>query len=364
MAGFPLIPGEPEPRYKFAKGFLSAVASQPLQDGYALGYFNETYQGMSGGPVLDQEGRLIGIHGRSMTPYFRNRGVMPLANIKLGMNMAVPINSFLNSVHQLDSDLNFKNRSAPPKSSQGLTADDYLLKGIQKAISKDHSQSSPLSEQETLVVKKLISDALQDVNHAIQLSPNYEAAHVVKGFMQFGLGNFQESMSDLTKSIELNPNSSVSYLLRGFLRYAFLDLGAEQDFAEVVRLDPENIAGYKRLFEFNVRKNNFVQALEIIDLLVSFDTKRVNTDYYFRRAAIRQVMGDIQGTVEDMNIVRTFAEQGNAKAQRQLALMYAYGSGTPRDLQQASYWHQKATEQGEPEVENDVGALIMYLTNW
>lgn len=44
------------------------VLKKSLQEGYQLGYTNEIEQGMSGGPVLDQSGRLIAINGRLKYP--------------------------------------------------------------------------------------------------------------------------------------------------------------------------------------------------------------------------------------------------------------------------------------------------------
>ncbi len=50
---------------KFTNGFLSKVNPNPDPNGgYSLLYSNETSTGMSGGPVFNKDGWLIGIHGR------------------------------------------------------------------------------------------------------------------------------------------------------------------------------------------------------------------------------------------------------------------------------------------------------------
>ena len=41
------------------------------------------------------------------------------------------------------------------------------------------------------------------------------------------------------------------------------------------------------------------------------------------------------------------AEQGNAIAQSNLAVMYYKGSGVPQNYAQAFYWYRKAAEQGD-----------------
>jgi serine protease Do len=55
--------------FKFTPGTVELILDKPsLPDGYSLGYTNEVELGMSGGPVLNENGELIGINGRSKYP--------------------------------------------------------------------------------------------------------------------------------------------------------------------------------------------------------------------------------------------------------------------------------------------------------
>lgn len=54
--------------FRFTSGKVAMLPKKSLQEGYQLGYTNEIEQGMSGGPVLDRYGRLIGINGRLKYP--------------------------------------------------------------------------------------------------------------------------------------------------------------------------------------------------------------------------------------------------------------------------------------------------------
>ena len=76
------------------------------------------------------------------------------------------------------------------------------------------------------------------------------------------------------------------------------------------------------------------------------------------------------GTVEDgriayqrgdyaaaMQILRPLAEQGNARAQLGLGLMYGQGQGVPQDYAQAVIWYSKAAYQGDADLQTALGGM-------
>jgi serine protease Do len=54
--------------FQFTTGQFSLVLERPLEGGYRLGSSNDVELGMSGGPLFNQVGELIGVNGRAKYP--------------------------------------------------------------------------------------------------------------------------------------------------------------------------------------------------------------------------------------------------------------------------------------------------------
>ena len=53
--------------------------------------------------------------------------------------------------------------------------------------------------------------------------------------------------------------------------------------------------------------------------------------------------------------LQALANQGDAEAQYELALMYAKGRGVPQDFTKAAGWYRKAAEQGDAKAQHNLG---------
>ena len=65
VAGFPGSTNSDDLEITEGLTVSNDLAAEPLTQGYGLIYSNDTLPGMSGGPVLDEFGRVVGIHGRA-----------------------------------------------------------------------------------------------------------------------------------------------------------------------------------------------------------------------------------------------------------------------------------------------------------
>lgn len=90
-------------------GKVGMLPSRSLSRGYGLGYTNDIEQGMSGGPVLNQKGELVGINGKSKYPldgidaFVFADGTVPSEELFLQMetlSWAIPSASFGRTVER------------------------------------------------------------------------------------------------------------------------------------------------------------------------------------------------------------------------------------------------------------------------
>jgi uncharacterized protein len=74
----------------------------------------------------------------------------------------------------------------------------------------------------------------------------------------------------------------------------------------------------------------------------------------FENAVFAYMAGDYATAIQ---LMRAFAEQGDAPAQYNLGLMYDNGRGVPRDYAAAVQWYRKAAEQGHAGAQYNLGLM-------
>lgn len=97
VVGYPALPGQTGAgrNLEFSPGVITSRLTNPQTGGYSLRYNAVTRGGMSGGPVFDQEGQVIGIHGQGDIAGAVQTASGDVEVLKTGFNAAIPSQSFV-----------------------------------------------------------------------------------------------------------------------------------------------------------------------------------------------------------------------------------------------------------------------------
>ncbi|QFS48754.1 serine protease [Nostoc sphaeroides CCNUC1] len=187
IAGFP-NPGEAIKRrvFQFTSSLISSrldgeVAEdekeQAVDKGYALVYTSVTRAGMSGGPVFDVSGRLVGIHGRGdreetsraskvTSERSQESGSQTVAG-KTGFNLGIPISTFLRIVPNAVSKLGI----SIDKSEPGIFNNTIALRGGNRT-SATVPPNTNIQEEEDESAIEVVSESKPKRTPNTQVSPS------------------------------------------------------------------------------------------------------------------------------------------------------------------------------------------------
>jgi Trypsin-like peptidase domain/Tetratricopeptide repeat len=198
VAGFPArTEAITESIYNFSKGEVTGVSSKPFKDGYSLIYTNTTLPGMSGGPVLDAKGRLIGIHGRSdAKTEFQDQQLNPKIYVKSGVNLGISIRALFSLVPQ-------KQLTVATTSSVNSNADRSLINDLLAQSDFRRRQNDVLG-------------AIAALDQVIRLDPNNLYAFNERGSLYLQKQDFLSAVVDFRQTVQLDPNFAEGYYNQGW----------------------------------------------------------------------------------------------------------------------------------------------------
>lgn len=219
--------------YEFSPGIVTSLRTSAAQ-GYTMRYNAVARPGMSGGPVFDSEGRVVGIHGQGDTAGFVETQSGRAEALRTGFSSGIPIQTYLAVKSQF--------RPVPGSGREGQsspndrltarlnhpqTATDYYARGIYRQAQGDKI------------------GAIADYTEAIRLNPNYSEAFFHRGNTRYRYGDKNGAIADYTEAIRINPNYAKAYFSRGHARYTQGDFPAAiADLTEAIRINPNLAEAY------------------------------------------------------------------------------------------------------------------------
>ncbi len=136
--------------FNFTQGKVAVILDKPLQQGYQIGYTNHVLKGMSGGPLLDRQGKVVGVNGRHAYPLWEapdfyeddSQLCPPLQELVTRSSLAIPIEKAL----ALALQANFKIDSSHSNSPQSyhllstITTENNSQAAMKADVSSKHCQ--------------------------------------------------------------------------------------------------------------------------------------------------------------------------------------------------------------------------------
>lgn len=284
VSGYPLaVDVNAEREHEFTTGMITSIREN-ANEGYAMRYQALTRRGMSGGPVFDTSGHLVGIHGQGdVIGSVRNESSSIPEPLKTGFNAAIPIGSFLSSLDSValaESDL-LVDGGKPDESEEeevSVEATKKYVEGIELLQSGDASRANDYlieaaehnpNNAQAVYYQGLIDYTQRDINSAIanydkaiKVNPNFALAYFSRGLANYRLGNKQEALADYNKALQINPVDPWSYLNRGIVKEDLDNVdGALADYDKAIKIDPDYGKSYHNRGAIRYYRRDFKGAV-------------------------------------------------------------------------------------------------------
>jgi tetratricopeptide (TPR) repeat protein len=295
VSGFPYSSAIKTAVFTFVKGDVTSNSSTKQQSkGYSLIYSNNTLPGHSGGPVWNDKGEVIAIHGQGDIDTKLEKTANDDYRIKTGYNLGITINTFT----KLATVAGISGYTPVVVATKSKPLDDLIASAVQKERASDYK------------------GMLADLNQAIAISPQNSQLYNLRGYAKSKIWvwigsqqngrsftDFKSAISDFNRAIALKPDYAEAYIRRGYAKFFLSDeKGAIADFDRAIALDATyaNADVYYNRAQSKLKLGNKRGAIEDYTLAVGRNPNHVQA--YYERGQIKMGLGDRQGAIEDFTL--------------------------------------------------------------
>jgi len=300
---------------------------------YELVYTSITLGGMSGGAVVDSQGRVIGIHGKAegqvvMEETTEDGGVSIGNRVQLGYSLGIPTSTFLRIAPQLNTRVDGVENTPAPQLKL------WEIESIRKAILSVNVSGGNATAIEwvergnQLWLLGRYQEAATAFENAIERKPTFiHLAYYGKGLSLWWNGNDTEAVEAFKQVVQAKPDFvpgwyflSLANQKLGNLDQALLDVGQAVLHQNSVQSQPinPNLYGLKGNLLSNLKR--YKEAMEAIDQAILVDPRAI---FYVIRGNVHNNLGDKQEAIDDYtqaldlnpNVAYTYTARGSVRKQ-------------------------------------------------
>jgi tetratricopeptide (TPR) repeat protein len=355
--GWAKIPGLDQPTYQFTRGDIRSRLQKP-DEGYALVYDNEAIPGMSGGPLLDENGLLVGINGRATVPDGSTGTVLRLG---------IPINIFVAGKGNLRTPTTTQHPPTTTNTQPTTTNTQPIPRTTTRGGKKQPSAESLISLGGAKAQKGDYQGAIAAYEEALQINPSHPDAYFQRAVAYYDLKNYQAAFEDLNQVVRLTPNSPVAYMNRG-LTQDLLQKNQEaiKDYSKAISLNPNYAAAYLNRGALQNELQDYQGGLadlnQAINLKADYALAYLNRgDSYIGLKDYKRAIADLEEAIRlQPNNALAYSRRGFAYRQLQdykkAALDYNMAIGIQPDFASAYFGRAFVRRR----LQDDQGALADY----
>jgi tetratricopeptide (TPR) repeat protein len=309
VSGFPLSSAINSSVFTFVKG--DVIANPPTQQqgkGYSLIYSNNTLPGHSGGPVWNDRGEVIAIHGQGDIVGTKlsetiNRDV----RVKTGYNLGITTNTFT----KLASTAGIAGYAPTTVATRSKPVDDLIASALVKESKGDYKG----------MLADMDRDAIADYSQAIAFAPNEASAYNNRGVTKSDLGDKKGAIADFDRAIALDANDAKPYYNRGNAKAQLNSpKTALVDFDRAISLNPNLAPAYLSRGTTKSMLGDTKGELADFNRAISIDPNY--TEAHYNLGLAKSTLGDPKGAIDSFNRAialnpkdpETYNDRGNAKA--------------------------------------------------
>lgn len=245
------------PGLLLSQNFALTHAQEPISNGYELFYTSITEVGMSGGPVLDTDGRVIGIHGRVEGEEIYDNASGQVSRVKLGFSSGVPVPAFLRSLSQAGISLSLRAENSLPDPLSPRDAAAIAAAFPISPVSGNMNALSWANRGNELYRAEQFDEALEAFDRAIALDANFYPAWYGRAQALYVLGKYRDALIAYDRVLQFQPSLAIVWRNKGVvLALARQPEEALAAFDRALKLKPDDyVTWYLRgnLFRNNLR---------------------------------------------------------------------------------------------------------------